>query len=231
MDSRLLHDFKKLLGAGGVLREPEDLLLYEYDGSVEVARPDCVVFPRATADVVEIVRLAKKNRVPIVGRGAGTGLSGGALARHGGIIVSFARMNRIVKVDVENQRAVVQPGVVNADLSLAVAHAGLHFAPDPSSQKACTIGGNASENSGGPHTLAYGVTTNHVVGLEVVLPSGELRALGRRRAGFARIRSDGAFRGLRRDIRIGDGNYGETHPTAGSRENLARNIRLDQRRD
>ena len=178
MDPRLLHDLKKLLGAGGVLHQPEDLLLYEYDGSVEVARPDCVVFPRATTDVVEIVRLAKKNRVPIVGRGAGTGLSGGALARHGGIIVSFARMNRIVKVDVENQRAVVQPGVVNADLSLAVAHAGLHFAPDPSSQKACTIGGNASENSGGPHTLAYGVTTNHVVGLEVVLPSGELVRLG-----------------------------------------------------
>ena len=169
---------KKLLGAGGVLHEPEDLLLYEYDGSVEVARPDCVVFPRTTADVLEIVRLAKKNGVPIVGRGAGTGLSGGALARHGGIIVSFARMNRIVKIDVENQRAVVQPGVVNSDLSLAVAHTGLHFAPDPSSQKACTIGGNVSENSGGPHTLAYGVTTNHVVGLEVVLPSGELVRLG-----------------------------------------------------
>ncbi len=178
MDSRLLHHFKKLLGAGGVLHEPEDLLLYEYDGSVEVARPDCVVFPRGTVHVVEIVRLAKKNGVPIVGRGAGTGLSGGALARHGGIIVSFARMNRIVKIDVENQRAVVQPGVVNSDLSLAVAHTGLHFAPDPSSQKACTIGGNVSENSGGPHTLAYGVTTNHVVGLKVVLPSGDLVRLG-----------------------------------------------------
>lgn len=178
MDSRLLQDLKKVVGASGVLHEPEDLLLYEYDGSVEVARPDCVVFPRATADVVEIVRLARKNGVPIVGRGAGTGLSGGALARHGGIIVSFARMNRIVKIDVENQRAVVQPGVVNADLSLAVAQTGLHFAPDPSSQKACTIGGNVSENSGGPHTLAYGVTTNHVVSLEVVLPSGELVRLG-----------------------------------------------------
>ncbi len=136
------------------------------------------MFPRGTAHVVEIVRRAKKNGVPIVGRGAGTGLSGGALARHGGIIVSFARMNRIIKIDVENQRAVVQPGVVNSDLSLAVAHTGLHFAPDPSSQKACTIGGNVSENSGGPHTLAYGVTTNHVVGLKVVLPSGELVRLG-----------------------------------------------------
>lgn len=178
MDSRLLHGLKKLLGADGVLNKPEDLVLYEYDGSVEVARPDCVVFPRNTADVVEIVRLANRHRVPLVGRGAGTGLSGGALAREGGIVTSFARMNRILEVDVENQRARVQPGVVNADLSLAVAHTGLHFAPDPSSQKACTIGGNVSENSGGPHTLAYGVTANHVLALQAVLATGELVRFG-----------------------------------------------------
>src|SRR5271163_3153490 len=178
MNSRLLHDLKKLLGRDGVLHTPEDLMLYEYDGSVETARPDCVVFPRAAADVVEIVRLAGRHKVPLVGRGSGTGLSGGAIARHGGIIVSFARMNRIVRIDAENQRATVQPGVVNSDLSAAVEHLGLHFAPDPSSQKACTIGGNVSENSGGPHTLAYGVTTNHVVALEVVLPTGELVRLG-----------------------------------------------------
>ncbi len=178
MDSRLLRNLRKLLGADGVLHKPEDLILYEYDGSVDVARPDCVVFPRGTADVVEIVRLANRHRVPLVGRGAGTGLSGGALAREGGIVTSFARMNRILEVDVENQRAKVQPGVVNSDLSLAVAHTGLHFAPDPSSQKACTIGGNVSENSGGPHTLAYGVTTNHVLALEVVLPRGDVVHLG-----------------------------------------------------
>jgi glycolate oxidase len=178
MNSRLLDDLKRLLGSEGVLHRPEDLRLYEYDGSVEVARPDCVVFPSGTADVVEIVRLAARHHVPLVGRGAGTGLSGGALAREGGIVTSFARMNRILRIDVENERATVQPGVVNADLSLAVAHTGLHFAPDPSSQKACTIGGNVSENSGGPHTLAYGVTTNHVLALEVVLPSGELLRLG-----------------------------------------------------
>jgi glycolate oxidase len=180
MNSRLLHDLKKLLGAEAVLHKPEELLLYEYDGSVEVARPDCVVFPRTAADVVQIVHLANRHKVPLVGRGAGTGLSGGALARHGGIITSFARMNRILEIDAENQRARVQPGVVNADLSVAVAHTGLHFAPDPSSQKACTIGGNVSENSGGPHTLAYGVTVNHVLALEVVLPSGELVHLGSR---------------------------------------------------
>ncbi|MBZ5695654.1 MAG: FAD-binding protein [Acidobacteriia bacterium] len=178
IDSRLLRDLKKLLGKDGVLHKPEDLLLYEYDGSVEVARPDCVVFPRTAEDVVGIAQLANRHKIPLVGRGAGTGLSGGAIARHGGIITSFARMNRIVEIDADNQRARVQPGVVNADLSTAVEHLGLHYAPDPSSQKACTIGGNVSENSGGPHTLAYGVTTNHVVALEIVLPSGELVHLG-----------------------------------------------------
>jgi glycolate dehydrogenase FAD-linked subunit len=178
MDSRLIRDLKKLLGADAVLDKREDLLLYEYDGSVESARPNCVVFPRAPRDVVGIVRLANQYKTPLVGRGAGTGLSGGALARRGGILAVFSRMNRILAIDAENQRAVVQPGVVNADLSAAVAHLGLHFAPDPSSQKACTIGGNVSENSGGPHTLAYGVTTNHVLALELVLPDGELLRVG-----------------------------------------------------
>jgi glycolate oxidase len=178
MDSRLLHELNSKLGPRGVLHEAGDLVLYEYDGSVETARPDCVVFPRETQHVVEIVRAARRHAVPIVGRGAGTGLSGGAIARHGGIVISFARMNRILAVDPENQRAVVQPGVVNSDLTAAVEHLGLHFAPDPSSQKACTIGGNVSENSGGPHTLAYGVTTNHVLALEVVLPDGEAVRLG-----------------------------------------------------
>jgi glycolate oxidase len=178
MKSALVRDLEKLLGSRGVLHSPEDLVLYEYDGSVESALPDCVVFPRVTNEVVEIVRLALRHGVPIVGRGAGTGLSGGAIARHGGMVVSFARMNRVMAIDAENQRATVQPGVVNSDLTAAVEHLGLHFAPDPSSQKACTIGGNVSENSGGPHTLAYGVTTNHVLGLEVVLPTGEALRLG-----------------------------------------------------
>src|SRR5271168_1969314 len=178
MDSQLLHDLKSLLGPEAVLHRPEELMLYEYDGSVEVARPNCVVFPRTTADVLAIVKLANQHKTPLVGRGAGTGLSGGALARNGGILTVFSRMNRILEVDIENQRATVQHGVVNADLSAAVAHAGLHFAPDPSSQKACTIGGNVSENSGGPHTLAYGVTTNHVLALEAILPTGELIRIG-----------------------------------------------------
>jgi glycolate oxidase len=178
IDAKIIHELEHLLGKDAVLSRPEDLLMYEYDGSVEKARPDCVVFPRITEHVVQIVKLAKRHQIPIVGRGSGTGLSGGALARHGGIAIAFTRMNKILEMDYENQRAVVQPGVVNMDLTCAVQHAGLYFAPDPSSQKACTIGGNVAENAGGPHTLAYGVTTNHVCGLELVLPDGEVVRIG-----------------------------------------------------
>jgi glycolate oxidase len=161
-----------ILGARGYLYKPEDLASYEYDGSVDKARPDLVAFPQATAEVVALVKLAREHGVPITGRGAGTGLSGGAIAREGGLMISFARMNRILEIDLPNERAVVEPGLVNLDLTLAVDADGYFYAPDPSSQRACTIGGNVSENSGGPHTLAYGVTTNHVLALEVVLPDG-----------------------------------------------------------
>jgi glycolate oxidase len=177
---QLVGELKKLLGPSAVLDRPEDLLFYEYDGSVEKGRPDVVVFPSSTSEVSRVVTLAAQYKMPIVGRGAGTGLSGGALARSGGLIISFTRMNRILDLDVENQRAVVQPGVVNMDLTRAVEHAGLYFAPDPSSQKSCSIGGNVAENAGGPHTLAYGVTTNHVTALELVLPNGEIVRVGSR---------------------------------------------------
>ena len=178
MDPAILTQLRDILGPEGVLHKPQDLLLYEYDGSVELARPDFVVFPESTDQVVALVALANRTGTPLVGRGAGTGLSGGALARRGGIVTVFSRMNRILQIDAENQRAIVQPGVVNSDISAAVAHLGLHFAPDPSSQKACTIGGNVSENSGGPHTLAYGVTVNHVLAMELVLATGELVRIG-----------------------------------------------------
>ncbi len=174
----IISEVQSILGSRNLLTAPEDLALYEYDGSVDRARPDLVVFPSSTADVSQIVRLAVKHDVPIVGRGAGTGLSGGALPRGAGIMIAFARMNRILELDFENRRAVVQPGVVNSDLTRAVEHAGLYFAPDPSSQKSCTIGGNVAENSGGPHTLAYGVTSNHITGLELVLPDGEVKRIG-----------------------------------------------------
>ena len=171
-------EIRSLLGPENVLSANEDLMLYEFDGSVEKARPELVVFPRTTEDVSSIVRLAARYEVPIVGRGAGTGLSGGALARGGGVMIVFARMNKIIEIDVESRRAVVQAGVVNADITKAVEHAGLYFAPDPSSQKSCTIGGNVAENAGGPHTLAYGVTTNHIAALELVLPDGEVVRVG-----------------------------------------------------
>ncbi len=169
---------KKIVGADSVLEREEDLMLYEYDGGFSRGTPRAVVFPRTTEQVSQVMRLAGESGVPIVPRGAGTGLSGGSIARTGGIVLGFSRMNRILEIDLENQRAVVQPGVVNLDLSNVVARDGFYFAPDPSSQKACTIGGNVAENSGGPHTLAYGVTVNHVTGLEVVLPSGRVVEYG-----------------------------------------------------
>jgi glycolate oxidase len=178
MNPTIVSQLQSFLGLRNVLFSPEDLALYEYDGSVDRARPEVVAFPSSTADVSRIVKLAIKHDVPIVGRGAGTGLSGGALARGGGILIAFGRMNQILEVDAGNRRAVVQPGVVNFDLTRAVEHLGLYFAPDPSSQKSCTIGGNVAENSGGPHTLAYGVTTNHITGLELVLPDGEVVRVG-----------------------------------------------------
>jgi glycolate oxidase len=178
MNPGLVHELAKLLGEDSVLHKLEDLFLYEYDGSVEKGLPDIVVFPTTTQHVSQIVKLAAKYNVPVVGRGAGTGLSGGALARTGGVLIAFARMNRILEIDAENQRAVVQPGVVNYELTCAAEPRGLYFAPDPSSWKSCTIGGNVAENAGGPHTLAYGVTSNHVTALELVLPDGDIVRVG-----------------------------------------------------
>ncbi len=173
-----VREIDKLLGPRGYLDRPEDLTLYEYDGSVDKARPELVVFPQTAEQVVALVQIAREHRIPIVGRGAGTGLSGGVIARAGGIVISFARMNRIVEIDLANERAVLEPGVVNLEITQAVDRDGYFYAPDPSSQKACTIGGNVSENAGGPHTLAYGVTTNHVLGIETVLPDGTPMTVG-----------------------------------------------------
>src|SRR5271163_4289271 len=173
-----LRQIDELLGPRGFLDRPEDLALYEYDGSIDKARPELVAFPRTAEDVASLVRISRRHRIPIVGRGAGTGLSGGVIARAGGIVISFARMNRIVEIDLANERAVLEPGVVNLEITQAVERDGYFYAPDPSSQKACTIGGNVSENAGGPHTLAFGVTTNHVLGIETVLTDGTPMTVG-----------------------------------------------------
>ncbi len=167
-----------MLGQRGYLDRPEDLLLYQYDGSIDQAKPELVAFPTTTEEVAALVKIGREQKVPIVGRGAGTGLSGGAIPRAGGMVISFARMNRILEIDLANERAVLQPGVVNLEITQAVQKDGYFYAPDPSSQKACTIGGNVAENAGGPHTLAYGVTTNHVLGIEGVLPDGSIFLTG-----------------------------------------------------
>ena len=174
----LLRDLKSAVGRRWVLSAPEDLLVYEYDATIERGLPEAVVLPNTAAQVAAAVRIARRYGVPVTARGAGTGLSGGAIPCEGGVVIVTARMNRILEIDPDNCLAVVEPGVVNLHISEAVAGHGLYYAPDPSSQKACTIGGNVAENAGGPHTLRYGATTNHVLGLEIVTARGELMWLG-----------------------------------------------------
>ena len=167
------------LGTAYVFTEPEDLVTYECDGLTGWrAQPSCVVLPGSIEEVQAVLRLCSRDRVPFVARGAGTGLSGGALPVADGIVVSVARMNRILEIDLESERVVVQPGVTNLDVTRAVAAGGWFYAPDPSSQQVCTIGGNVAENSGGAHCLKHGFTVNHVTGAKVVLPDGELLELG-----------------------------------------------------
>src|SRR5918999_944611 len=175
----LLQELAAIVAPMPVLSTPEDMLVYECDGhTLDKAPPLAVVFPTTTEQVAALVRCANEHDLCFVARGAGTGLSGGALALDGGLVIEMNRMNKILQMDYVNQRAVVQPGLVNLHLSLAAADAGYYYAPDPSSQGSCTIGGNVAENSGGPHTLKYGVTTNHVLGLKVVLPTGDIVHLG-----------------------------------------------------
>jgi glycolate dehydrogenase FAD-linked subunit len=185
-----LADFRKrplrdelvsIVGPGGVLSDPDELLVYESDGlTLFRALADFIVFPTSAEEVSALVKLANREGLPFVARGAGTGLSGGCLPAEGGLVIALMRMNRVLEVDYDNQIAVVEPGLVNLHLSWKVGLRGYYYAPDPSSQQACTIGGNIANNSGGPHTLKYGVTTNHILGLEVVMPDGEVVWLGGR---------------------------------------------------
>ncbi len=175
-----LAELRAVGGARGVITAPEEVRTYECDGLTNFrATPGAVVLPTSTAQVQAYVRVCHRHGIPFVARGSGTGLSGGALPVAGGVVISLARMNRIVSVDVPNQRIVVEPGVINASVTQEVAGAGYFYAPDPSSQSVCTIGGNIAENSGGAHCLKYGFTVHHVLALTVVLPDGELAHLGR----------------------------------------------------
>ena len=175
----LVERLRAIVGSGACLVRPEELLVYECDGlTLHRAQPAAVVLPRSRDEVVAVVRACREAGVPFVPRGAGTGLSGGAVAQGGGVVIECSRMDRIVEIDAVDRFARVEPGVVNAALSRAALPHGLFYAPDPSSQLVCTIGGNVAENSGGPHTLKYGTTTNHVLGLELVLADGEVLELG-----------------------------------------------------
>src|SRR5438105_6362638 len=181
-DSRKLElrrELETIVGRGAVLSDPDELMVYESDGlTLFRALADFVVFPTSAQHVSAVVKLANRENLPFVARGAGTGLSGGCLPAEGGVVISLMRMNKVLEVDYENQIAVVEPGLVNLHLSWKVGPRGYYYAPDPSSQQAGTICGNIANNSGGPHTLKYGVTTNHVLGLEVVMPDGEIVWLG-----------------------------------------------------
>jgi len=169
----VVEELRRIVGRESVIDSANDLRIFERDASIEGALPDAVVLASTTAEVAGVIKVAAKHHIPVVPRGAGTGLSGGAVTIRGGIALQVTRM-RHIEIDPVAQTALVEPGVVNQELSLVASSHGLFYAPDPSSQKACTIGGNAAENSGGPHCLYYGVTTNHVLGMEVVLADGSV---------------------------------------------------------
>ncbi len=193
--SRFVQELIEIVGERNVLWDDYDLRLYEYDGSVDRALPQAVVLPETAEQVAEIVRLCARASVPYTARGGGTGLSGGSIPVAGGVLITLVKMNRVLEVDLDSLRAVVEPGLVNLQLSEAVSGHGLYYVPDPSSQKACTIGGNVGENSGGPHTLLYGVTTNHVLGVEAVMPDGELVEFGAKALDLPGYDLTGAFVG------------------------------------
>lgn len=178
MHSSLLPRLCAIVGPQNVITKAGDLSNYQYDGSADRAMPDIVVIPDTTEQVAAVVKACNEFACPYVARGAGTGLSGGAIPEAGGVVVSMARLCRILEIDGPNRIAVVEPGVINAHISAATKHLGLHFVPDPSSQAVCTVGGNVAENSGGLHCLAYGVTCAHVLGCEVVTTDGEIVWLG-----------------------------------------------------
>ncbi len=179
MDARILDQFRAIVGDDGLISQPEQLHTYECDGLTNFrVIPAAVLLPTSTEQVQAVVRVCHKERIPFVARGSGTGLSGGALPIENGIVISLARMNRILEIDIPNARVLVEPGVINLSVTQAVAPYGYFYAPDPSSQQVCSIGGNVAENSGGAHCLKYGFTTTHVLGLEVVLPDGSLVHLG-----------------------------------------------------
>src|SRR5687767_5434556 len=179
LNTEFIQALERVVGPTGILRDPNELLTYESDGLARLkATPGCVVLPSTAEEVQQIVRLCHSHKVPFIARGHGTGLSGGALPRPDGVLIGLSRLNRVIDVDIPNQRVTVEPGVINLDVTKRVAPHGYYYAPDPSSQSICSIGGNVAENSGGAHCLKYGFTVNHVLAAKVVLADGTIVDLG-----------------------------------------------------
>ena len=179
MDAHILQELRAIIGSHALITSPEELRTYECDALTNFrAIPRAVLLPDSTEKIQAIVRVCHREKIPFVARGSGTGLSGGALPVENGIVISLSRMNRILEVDLPNARVVAEPGVINLDVTGRVSSRDYFYAPDPSSQSICSIGGNVAENSGGAHCLKYGFTTTHVLGLEVVLPDGTLVHIG-----------------------------------------------------
>ncbi len=192
----LERQLRQLLPARAVVSAPQELLAYDCDGlTMHRRQPPLVVLPESTEQVAAAVRLCHQRGVPFIARGSGTGLSGGALAERDALVIATSRMRRVLAIDLENHRITVEPGVINSWVSRAVAGDGFYYAPDPSSQVACSIGGNVAENSGGVHCLKYGVTNNHVLGLEVVMPDGSVVQLGGSLAEMPELDLRGVFIG------------------------------------
>jgi glycolate oxidase len=226
MNATILHEFRAIVGERGLVSSPEELYTYESDALTSLrAMPACVLLPDSTKQVQAILRVCHRERIPFVARGSGTGLSGGAMPVENGIVISLTRMNRVLEIDLPNARVVVEPGVINLDVTARVAHRDYFYAPDPSSQSVCSIGGNVAENSGGAHCLKYGFTTTHVLGLEVVLPDGSLVHLGGKTLDAPGYDLCGLFVGSW----YRDENHFARCETAGVHPHAAGSICLDQR--
>src|SRR6188508_1327220 len=179
LNSDFIGALERIVGPDGLLRDANELLTYESDGLARLrATPGCVVLPHTVDEVQAVVRHCHAHGVPFIARGHGTGLSGGALPHPDGVLIGLSRLNRIIEIDIPNQRITVEPGVINLEVTRSVAPSGYYYAPDPSSQQICSIGGNVAENSGGAHCLKYGFTVHHVLAADVVLASGEMVTVG-----------------------------------------------------
>ena len=207
-----IDQFRAIVGPEDVLAEPLERLLYAKDGSMNQGQCGLAVLCESTAEVAACVRLAAELGLPVVPRGSGTSLAGSAIPLDGAVVISVARMHRLLSVDPDTPCAWVEPGVLNLDLTAAVTHLGLHYAPDPSSQAACSIGGNVGTNAGGPHCFASGVTAQHILGMEIVLPDGEVLAIGGPGARSAGLRPAGVHRRRRGHARHRHEGVRASHP-------------------